>query len=229
MAIPPLTPELLRAFPLFESLDKADLERLLERHLASALGEDQLLVQESDWGETLFLIRAGLAKVRCFSPDGEEVVLCLLGPGDVFGEMALLDEKPRSADVLSLTQLNLVKFSGALFRQLMLSRAPLSLAIAQLQSKRLRELNRRFAIHSADASTRLLNALAQLACLSESGANVLSLFPALGQRELAAIAGLSRETTSRTLSKLRERGYLEETAAGMRLLSEEPLKRRCLL
>ena len=58
---------------------------------------------------------------------------------------------------------------------------------------------------------------------------MLSVFPALGQRELAAIAGLSRETTSRTLSKLRERGYLEETAAGMRLLSEEPLKRRCLL
>ncbi|MFS6819297.1 hypothetical protein AAF134_08970 [Synechococcus lacustris Tous-12m] len=54
MAIAPLTPELLRAFPLFESLEKADLERLLERHLASALGEDQLLVQESDWGETLF-------------------------------------------------------------------------------------------------------------------------------------------------------------------------------
>jgi hypothetical protein len=74
-----------------------------------------------------------------------------------------------------------------------------------------------------------LNALAQLACLSQAGANVLSVFPALGQRELAAIAGLSRETTSRTLSKLRERGYLEETAAGMRLLSEEPLKRRCLL
>ena len=61
MAIAPLTPELLRAFPLFESLEQADLERLLERHLASALGEDQLLVQESDWGETLFLIRDGLA------------------------------------------------------------------------------------------------------------------------------------------------------------------------
>jgi CRP-like cAMP-binding protein len=229
MVASPLTTDQLRAFPLFESLAEGDLEHLLERHLTSALTEDQLLVQERDWGETLFLIRAGMAKVRCYSPEGEEVVLCLLGPGDVFGEMALLDEQPRSADVLSLTPLNLVKFSGALFRQLMLNRPALALAIAKLQSKRLRDLNRRFAIHSADAATRLLNALAQLACLSGVGADVLSPFPALAQRELAAIAGLSRETTSRTLSKLRQRGYLDESEGELRLVSAEPLKRRCLL
>jgi CRP-like cAMP-binding protein len=131
--------------------------------------------------------------------------------------------------VLALTELNLVKLAGAPFRQLMLNRPALSLAIAKLESQRLRTLNRRFAIHSADATTRLLNALQELACRSREPQDPLAPIPALAQCELAALAGLSRETTSRTLSKLRERGLLEENANGLRLLSLEPLRRRGLL
>jgi len=229
MALPPLSPGQLQALPLFQSLDVSDLERLLERQLHTAIATDQLLVQENDWGETLFVILEGLAKVRCHSSEGEEVVLSLLGKGDVFGELALLDNKPRSADVLALTPLSLVKLPGAVFRELMLSRPALALAIAQLESKRLRELNRRFVIHSADATTRLLNALAELARHSAGGQDVLAPIPPLAQRELAALAGLSRETTSRTLGKLRDRGYLQEEGGGLRLLSLEPLRKRCLL
>ena len=64
-----------------------------------------------------------MAKVRCFSPDGEEVVLSLLGPGDLFGDMTLLDEEPRSADVIALIRFAWRKFPGAVVRRLMLGRA----------------------------------------------------------------------------------------------------------
>ena len=150
MATSSLTTDQLKAFQLFQNLEAEDLALLLERHLCSSIAEEQVLVQENDWGETLYLILEGMAKVRCFSPDGEEVVLSLLGPGDVFGEMTLLDEEPRSADVIALIPLRLAKFPGAVFRRLMLGRAPLAVGIARLQSRRLRTLNRRFAVHAAD-------------------------------------------------------------------------------
>jgi hypothetical protein len=96
MTLALLSADQLRVCPLFQSLDASDLQLLLERQRRTLIGVDQLLVQEHDWGETIFLIRDGLAKVRCFSPDGEEVVLSILGPGDLFGEMALIDEQPSS-------------------------------------------------------------------------------------------------------------------------------------
>ena len=229
MAPPSLTSDQLKAFQLFQNLEPDDLELLLERHLCSVIGEEQVLVQENDWGETLYLILEGMAKVRCFSPDGEEVVLSLLGRGDVFGEMTLLDEEPRSADVIALTPLRLAKFPGAVVRRLMLGRAALAIGIARLQCRRLRTLNRRFAVHAADGMTRLLNALLELACCSGDREDPLATIPLLAQRELAVLAGLSRETTSRTLSKLREKGQLEVTDEGMRLLTTEPLEKRCLL
>ena len=135
MASSSLTTDQLKAFQLLQNLEAEDLELLLERHLCSVIAEEQVLVQENDWGETLYLILEGMAKVRCFSPDGEEVVLSLLGPGDVFGEMTLLDEEPRSADVIALTPLRLAKFPGAVVRRLMLGRAALAIGIARLQCK----------------------------------------------------------------------------------------------
>lgn len=229
MSIESLTIEQLQSFELFRNLEPADLDKILERHFCISISEDQVLVQESDWGETLFLILDGIAKARCFSPDGEEVVLSLLGAEDVFGEMALLDEEPRSADVIALTPLSYVKLSGSCFRRLMLSRGALAIGIARLQARRLRAMNRRFAVHAADATTRLLNALIELASCSGKHGDPMSMMPLLAQKELAAIAGLSRETTSRTLSKLKEKGLLEINESSMRLLSREQLERRCLL
>ena len=224
-----LTVEKIQLFELFCALDTDDLEKIIERHFCVSIAEEQVLVQESDWGETLFLILEGIAKVRCFSPDGEEVVLSLLGPEDVFGEMALLDEEPRSADVIALTPLSYVKFPGSCFRRLMLTRGALAVGIARLQARRLRALNRRFAVHAADATTRLLNAFVELAYCVGDHKDPLVKIPLLAQKELAALAGLSRETTSRTLTKLKEKGCLKVDEVGMQLLSREPLEKRCLL
>jgi len=69
----------------------------------------------------------------------------------------------------------------------------------------------------------------ELACCNGDREDPLATIPLLAQRELAVLAGLSRETTSRTLSKLKEKGQLEVTDHGMRLLSTQPLEKRCLL
>ena len=158
-----LTPPQLRACSLFADLSDASCERLLDRHRCSSHAAEQVFVMEQDWGESLFVLLSGIAKVRTYTADGEEVVMSLLGEGEVFGEMAALDGAPRSADVVALT--------------------PVRVAV----------------------------------------------IPPLAQRELAVLAGLARETASRTLSKLRSRGTVEEAGEGLRLADLQPLIKRGLL
>ncbi|MFZ9974574.1 MAG: Crp/Fnr family transcriptional regulator, partial [Vulcanococcus sp.] len=157
------TPEQLQAWPLFASLSAEQCTQLLDRHLQSSHGPEQVFVMEQDWGESLFLLRSGMAKVRTYTADGDEVVMSVLGEGDVFGEMAALDGAARSADVVALTPVTLVKLRAAPFAALLQQDAGFALALARLEASRLRDLNQRFAIQCGDATTRLLDALAYLA------------------------------------------------------------------
>ena len=220
----------LAEMQMFEALEHDQLMQLLDRHRESSHQPDQVIVMEQDWGESVFLLRSGLAKVRTYTTDGDEVVMSLLGAGDVFGEMAALDGAARSADVVALTPLCLVKLRAAPFAALLAKQAGFALALARLEAARLRDLNRRFALQSADATSRLLDALAYLARKnSGSDADPQALIPPLAQREIALLAGLARETASRTLSKLRQRKIVAEEDNGLRLVDLQPLQKRGLL
>jgi CRP-like cAMP-binding protein len=224
-----LTPEDLGAMPLFADLAEEQQTVLLDRHRETSHQADQVIVMEQDWGESLFLIRTGLAKVRTYTADGDEVIMSLLGPGDVFGEMAALDGASRSADVVALTSLSLIKMRSAPFAALLGQQAAFALALARLEAGRLRDLNQRFALQSADATTRLLDALAYLARKSSVGQDPQAEIPPLAQREIALLAGLSRETASRTLSKLRNRGTVAEANGRLYLADLKPLEKRGLI
>ena len=219
----------LHAISLFESLEADQLDQILDRHRESSHQADQVIVMEQDWGESLFLLCDGLAKVRTYTADGDEVVMSLLGAGDVFGEMAALDGDARSADVVALTPLRLVKLRVPPFAALLDKQAGFALALAKLEASRLRDLNRRFALQTADATTRLLDALAYLARKSSDQDDPQAPIPPMAQLEIALIAGLARETASRTLSKLRSRGTVSEEDGRLRLADLKPLEKRGLL
>ena len=224
-----LTSADLKLMPLFSTLTAEQLEQLLDRHRETTHQAEQLIVMEQDWGESLFLLCDGLAKVRTYTSDGDEVVMSLLGAGDVFGEMAVFDGDTRSADVVALTNLRLVKLRIPPFAALLNQQAGFALALAQLEANRLRDLNRRFALQTADATTRLLGALAYLARKSSADDDLQAQIPPLAQLEIALIAGLARETASRTLSKLRTRGTVIEDNGRLSLADLKPLEKRGLL
>jgi len=224
-----LSPDDLRAIALFESLDVVQLDKILERQRESTHQADQVIVMEQDWGESLFLLCDGLAKVRTYTSDGDEVVMSLLGSGDVFGEMAVFEGDSRSADVVALTPLRLVKLRIPPFAALLETNTGLGVSLAKLEATRLRDLNRRFALQTADATTRLLDALAYLARKSSSKDDPQAPIPAITQHEIALIAGLARETASRTLSKLRSRGTVSEQNGMLSLVDLKPLQKRGLI
>ncbi|MEC8096677.1 MAG: Crp/Fnr family transcriptional regulator [Cyanobacteriota bacterium] len=225
----PLTPDELVQASLFASLDQDQLRQILDRHRETQHDVDQILVMEQDWGESVFLMLSGLAKVRTYTADGEEVVMSLLGAGDVFGEMVAVDGSVRSADVVTLTPVQLVKLRIQPFSTLLRQHALFALALATLETTRLRDLNRRFALQTADATSRLLDAMAYLARKSSKDNDPLALIPPLPQKEIALLAGLARETASRTLSKLRSRGTVEEKEGSLQIVDPQPLIKRGLL
>ena len=88
---------------LFMLLSEQQRHRLLDQHRGVTFSPEQLLILDQDESQGLILLRNGIAKVRRFNTEGEEDVLSLLGPGDVCGEMAVLNNGRRSADVVSVT------------------------------------------------------------------------------------------------------------------------------
>ena len=215
---------------LFMSLSEQQRHRLLDQHRGVTFSPDQLLMLDQDESQGLILLLNGIAKVRRFNSEGEEDVLSLLGPGDVCGEMAVLNNGRRSADVVSVTTCDAVFLRVGPFRELLHSEPRLSLALARLEARRLQDLNCRFTLRGADATTRLLATLCELARRTRLGADSFSTIPPLPHRELACLSGLARETTSRILSKLRQQGIVEEVEGGrLKIVNRDALHQRQLL
>ena len=123
-----------------------------------------------------------------------------------------------------------MKLRSAPFAWLLQREASFALALARLEASRLRDLNQRFALQSADATTRLLDTLAYLARKTSPEAQPTAVIPPLAQKEIALIAGLARETASRTLRKLRTRGTVRVmNDGGLQLADLQPLVKRGLL
>ena len=87
------------------------------------------------------MLRNGIAEIRRVNSEGEEDVLSLLGPGDLCGEMAFLNNRRHSADVVSVTTCDAVVLRVGRYRELLHSEPRLSLALARLEARRLQDLN----------------------------------------------------------------------------------------
>ena len=90
--------ETLRGVPIFESLDDDAAETVCSLLSMEECEDGSVLFRAGDAGDSMYLIEAGKVQINMHSADGEDLILAVLGPGDFFGEMALLDEKPRSAN-----------------------------------------------------------------------------------------------------------------------------------
>ena len=224
-----ISAEELNAHQLFSCLEIEQCSILLDRHFVSKHTTEQIFMMEEDWEKTIFVLLSGLAKVRTFTSDGVEVVLSLIGINDLFGEMAALDVVPRSADVVALTPGSVLKLRALPFETLLCKDPAFALTIAKLEASRLRDLNLRFALQTSDATTRVLNSIAYLARKSSNNNDSLAIIPPLAQSEIGVLAGLSRETTSRVINKLRKRELLDDINGSLRITSIEPLRKRGLI
>lgn len=197
-------------FPLLAAANPETLDWLLSVATEHEYPTGRAVLMEDAWGNAVYFVVSGWVKVRRHSGTGEDVsTLAILGRGDFFGEMAILDESPRSTDVIALSNVRLMSISAQRFIQTLFKDPQLHHRMLQLMVRRLRQTNYRFQLRNQPAAIKLVNTLVSLAenygQPSGSGVDIFNI-PA---RDLADVTDISVEETSKILEKLDSKGWIQ--------------------
>ena len=212
----------LRQVALFRRLDQLQLQAIaalvVERQFAK--GEQIILAEEQ--GDALFVIQEGQVKVSLVHEDGREFILSFLGPGEVFGELALLDGKPRSANVAASAPTCLLMLRRADFLQLLAATPQIAVSLLAELAARLRRTDQQVeGLALFNVASRLSKTLLRLAL--ERGVETtegLVLQDQLTHQQLANMTGSTRETVSRVLKQLESEGYIARRGQQILILKE---------
>ena len=213
----------LRNVSLFESLNAEELEALAQMTITRTFSKDNVIILAEEEGDALFIIEKGRVKVSIVSEDGREVILSMLGGGAVFGELSLLDGKPRSANVIATEDTNLVMLRRQDFLQLVYKVPQIPIALLAELASRLRRTDRQIeGLALLDVTSRISETLLQLA--SDRGVDTetgILIQDRPTHQELANMSGTTRETVSRVLKRLETQGYITCKGRTISIMREE--------
>jgi CRP-like cAMP-binding protein len=196
----------LQKVPLFSQLGPVDLARVLEVARERAYPKNSVILFEDDPGDALFVVKKGQVKVVLIGEDGREVILSVLGEGDFFGEMALIDDEPRSAHVIAMNDSTLLVLRREDFQGLLMQTPGIALAMLRELTRRLRRVDEKVgSLVLLDVNGRVARLLLDLA--EEAGGERIT--RRLTHHTIAQMIGSSRETVSRTMRELVEKGMIE--------------------
>jgi len=198
---------LLRNVPLFAALDEEQLKVLARVIVRSSFGRNARIIGAGDPTDSLYIIISGRLKVLMSDEQGREVILSLLGPGEFFGEMGLLDDSPRSASVVAQEPCELLSISKTDFKRSLAENFDLSLTVMRGLVKRLREADRKIgSLALMDVYGRVARLLMEMA-ENIDGEKVIA--KKVSKQDIAKMIGASREMVSRVMKDLQLGGYIE--------------------
>jgi CRP-like cAMP-binding protein len=202
--------KLIEKQSILSLVPEADLRALVRQGHVHAYRERDSIIAEGDEGRTVMLVLEGYVKLSAMTPGGREVVLEIAWPGRVFGELAMLNDWPRTADATALSPCRVLSIDGAQFVRA-LGRSPEALfAVIRLLSQRLRVTTEQVTDSVAlPAGARLAKAMMHLAALhSHHVKEGLRIDLPLSQRELGGMTGLTRESINKHLATWRDAGWV---------------------
>ena len=205
---PQIDLQLVRSALIFKDLPEDAVIKATSHVVSRSHPANQVILLENDWGSSVYFILDGWVKIRTYNLDGKEVTLNILGRGELFGEMAPLDEVPRSTDVITLVPTVIGSVPASDFVHLLNTQPLAGIRLSQLMARRLRQVNRRLRLRESDSTSRVADIILFLADgQGKSGQGGLEI-PNLPHRELSSLSGLARETVTRVLSKLEKKGLI---------------------
>jgi CRP-like cAMP-binding protein len=213
--------EVLRRVPLFNDLQDGDLQRFAEVAREREYPKNSVILFEDDPGDALYIVSSGQVKVVLIGEDGREVILSVLGDGDFFGEMALIDDEPRSAHVIAMKDSQLLVLRRDDFQAQLEAHPKIALKLLRVLVQRLRRADEKIGgLVLLDVNGRVAQLLLDMA--EEGGGPKIT--RRLTHHTIAQMIGSSRETVSRAMRELVDRGLIEISRREITIRQREALQ-----
>ena len=197
----------LKAVPLFSSFPDDQLRMLTSVVGRRSVPRSTTVMASGDPTDSLYIVLSGRLKVLMSDAEGKEVILSIIGPGEFFGEMGLIDDSPRSASVLAIEPCELLSISKRDFKKCMAENFDMSMAVMRGLVRRLREADRKIgSLALLDVYGRVARLLLDMAETVDGEKMVTKRLP---KQDIAKMIGASREMVSRVMKDLQMGGYIE--------------------
>ena len=197
---------MLRNVSLFSDLTDQELAVIEQRAVARTYSKGSVIINEGEDAISLYVIVSGGVKVLMDNEDGKEIILNSQGPGDYFGEMALIDDQPRSASIVTIEKSKFLIINKPAFQHILEQHPNIAIGLLKNLSKRIRSLSENVkSLALMDVYGRLAKTLLNLA-KEKDGRLVIE--QKLTQQDIANRIGSSREMVARILKDLSNGGYI---------------------
>lgn len=218
----------MRKAPLFSALSDEDAQALLQRMSKARIERGDVLFEEGEPGDRLYVITSGKVKLGRKSPDGRENLLAILGPGEMFGELSLFDPGARTTTATAVAGTDLVALSHPELSEFVSGRPDVAMKLLGSIARRLRRTNEALGdLVFTDVPGRVAKALLDLSDRFGRPVDDGTLVAHdLTQEELAQLVGASRETVNKALADFASRGWVKLEARAVTILDVERLQRR---
>jgi CRP/FNR family transcriptional regulator, cyclic AMP receptor protein len=207
----PINSASLIEISLFRDLQSDQLQTLSEHMHCKTFPAGKTIINAEQPGEAVYLILNGTVKIHIEQPDGNDVLISILGSGDIVGEMSLLDNQTRSASVSTLEETSIIWMDRATFQESLKTMPQLTINLARILAKRLRHANGLIqALASREVESRIAYQILIFAELyGKTSPNGDIFIPIrLTQGDIASMIGASREHTNKVIVSYKERKYI---------------------
>ena len=203
--------EILEKIPLFSEMDKSDLLKIKAVLNEKEYSKEESIFFETDRGDIFYIVYEGRVKIYNVSREGQVKILDFLEEGDFFGEMALIDEMPRSANALAVEDSRLLTITHNQFQKFLKKHPDILFKITKTLCRRLRKADLEIELMTfGDVQSRLVSCLINMSKKYGVDRGSSKLIPPIfTHQQLSELVGTSREVVSRMLKKLRDKKLVE--------------------
>ena len=197
----------LKSVPMFGSFPEDQLRALAMMVMRRHAPRGSVIMAEGDPVDSLYIVISGRLKVMMGEADGKEVILGILGPGEFFGEMGLIDDRPRSASVIAIEPCELLSVTKRAFKKCLLENYQVAMTVLRVLVRRLREADRKIgSLAMLDVYGRVARLLLDMSETVDGQKVVTKRLP---KQDIAKMIGASREMVSMVMRDLELSGYFE--------------------
>lgn len=200
----------LKQVSIFHGLNDDEIQALISVAKKRTFRSGEVIFHRDDPGQVLYIIKEGKVKICLTSPDGQEISLVMFGKGEYFGEFALLDGLPRSADAIALEKVECYTLQRNDFQNAIMKNPRIAIQIMDILCERLRRTDQQVEdLIVLDVYGRVAKKLLELAEMHGlQQENGILINVRLTQQELAAMVGASRESVNKVLGYFSDKQYI---------------------